>query len=72
MRQRTFIIMLAFVLGWSLYSCKEYTDDLRDLGKRAGGPGRQLLEFPGFRKAYRGLGVCGEKPWICVFRCPGE
>ena len=34
MRQRTFIIMLAFVLGWSMYSCKEYTDDLQGLGGR--------------------------------------
>ena len=42
--------MLAFVLGWSLYSCKEYTDDLRDLGKRVEALEDSCLNFRDLEK----------------------
>ena len=34
MRQRTFLIALAFTIGWCLFSCEEYTVDLKELGGR--------------------------------------
>jgi hypothetical protein len=34
MKQRSFIIALTFIVGWCLYSCEKYTDDLKGLGGR--------------------------------------
>ena len=34
MRQRTFLIALAFTIGWCLFSCEDYTVDLKELGGR--------------------------------------
>ena len=34
MKQRTFLIALAFTIGWCLFSCEDYTVDLKKLGGR--------------------------------------
>lgn len=51
MRQRTFIILLAFVLGWSLYSCEEYADDLRGVGGRVEALEDSCLKFSDLEKS---------------------
>lgn len=60
MRQRSFLIVLAFTIGWCLYSCKEYTDDLRDLGGRVEALEDTSLKFFDIEKSIKTLKFVAE------------
>ena len=60
MRKRSFLILLAFTIGWCLYSCKEYTDDLRDLGGRVEALEDSSLKFFDIEKSIETLKFVAE------------
>ena len=53
--KKTFLILLAFIAGFSLYSCNEYTDDLQGLGKRVEALEDSSLKFFDINKSIETL-----------------
>jgi len=74
MRQRSILIMLAFVVGFSLYSCNDYnfTDDLQGLGKRVEALEDSSLVFFDINKSIETLKYVAETSGFVTSLIEGE